>query len=217
MTQTYTNKKAVRGLYVFFAIIVGAIAILFIVTTIQQENKKKEEHLNSEKAECGHTALNYELNSKGECVKINYANKQSCLNYTAGKIYTKPSDISDDFSVYSSDYTMPTYSDSTPYYYVSCYSDGGWGATKITQNTTLEYVAKYAWEQPSTSNSTKVTYTCIDVTSYDNNYDNDMFCTSSTGSQFYTNYQHADLLVNGDPSEQWDGWENYDSYDYYDF
>ena len=73
-------------------------------------------------------------------------------------------------------------------------------------------------QQNTTSDSTsKGKYTCIDVTSYDNNYDNDMLCTSPSGKQFYTDYNHAELLMNGDPSEQYEGYENYDSYDNYDY
>jgi hypothetical protein len=34
--------------------------------------------------------------------------------------------------------------------------------------------------------------TCEDVTSYDYNWDNDMLCTRSDGSTFYTDYAGAD-------------------------
>lgn len=34
--------------------------------------------------------------------------------------------------------------------------------------------------------------TCQDVTSYDYNWDNDMFCTRPDGSTFYTSYQGAE-------------------------
>jgi len=33
--------------------------------------------------------------------------------------------------------------------------------------------------------------TCIDVTSYDNNWDNDMKCTRPDGTVFYTDYEGA--------------------------
>ncbi len=33
--------------------------------------------------------------------------------------------------------------------------------------------------------------TCIDVTSYDQNWDNDMLCTRPDGSEFYTDYEGA--------------------------
>ena len=91
------------------------------------------------------------------------------------------------------------------------------GADYEYENATCKKKESTTQEQDTSKKSAKVTYTCVDVTSYDNNYDNDMLCTSSTGKQFYTNYQHADLLVNGDPSEQYDDMENYDSYDYLDF
>ena len=32
---------------------------------------------------------------------------------------------------------------------------------------------------------------CADVTTYDNNWDNDMLCTRENGSQFYTDYDGA--------------------------
>jgi len=38
--------------------------------------------------------------------------------------------------------------------------------------------------------------TCIDVTSYDYNWKNDMFCTRSDGSQFYTDYEGARICTN---------------------
>jgi hypothetical protein len=43
------------------------------------------------------------------------------------------------------------------------------------------------------------TGTCEDVTSYDYNWDNDMKCTRSDGSIFYTDYEGADRFErNGD-------------------
>ena len=91
------------------------------------------------------------------------------------------------------------------------------GADYEYENATCKKKESTTQKQDTSKKSTKVTYTCVDVTSYDNNYDNDMLCTSSTGKQFYTNYQHADLLVNGDPSEKYEDMENYDRYDYLDF
>ena len=73
---------------------------------------------------------------------------------------------------------------------------------------------KRATKKQTTNNATEGGYTCVDVTSYDYNYDNDMLCTSPSGTQFYTDYDHAQLLMNGDPSEQYEGLENYDRYDY---
>lgn len=69
-------------------------------------------------------------------------------------------------------------------------------------------------KQPTNNETTRGKYTCVDVTSYDYNWDNDMLCTSPSGKQFYTSYEHADLLINGDPSEKHEGWEDYDNYDY---
>lgn len=43
--------------------------------------------------------------------------------------------------------------------------------------------AKYQTEKTST--------TCVDVTSYDYNWDNDMLCTRPDGSKFYTDYAGA--------------------------
>lgn len=64
-------------------------------------------------------------------------------------------------------------------------------------------------------------YTCTDVTSYDYNWENDMYCTAPDGSHFYTSYEDAELLTRPDPYEQlleqYDGYENYDGYDYYDY
>jgi hypothetical protein len=40
--------------------------------------------------------------------------------------------------------------------------------------------------------------TCEDVTSYDWNWDNDMKCTRSDGSIFYTDYEGAERFENGD-------------------
>lgn len=44
-----------------------------------------------------------------------------------------------------------------------------------------------AEEQPQAPAKT----TCVDVTSYDHNWNNDMLCTRPDGSTFYTNYEGA--------------------------
>ncbi len=41
---------------------------------------------------------------------------------------------------------------------------------------------------------TKIIWHCVDVTSYDYNWNNDMLCTSSTGEQRYTSYSGASVL-----------------------
>lgn len=38
---------------------------------------------------------------------------------------------------------------------------------------------------------------CADVTSYDENWDNDMLCTREDGSQFYTSYDGANRFLAG--------------------
>ncbi|NRQ50892.1 hypothetical protein [Aeromicrobium stalagmiti] len=38
---------------------------------------------------------------------------------------------------------------------------------------------------------------CADVTSYDDNWDNDVFCTREDGSQFYTSYDGANQFLAG--------------------
>ena len=38
------------------------------------------------------------------------------------------------------------------------------------------------------------TWSCVDVTSYDRNWNNDMKCTSSTGRKKYTSYEGAKQL-----------------------
>ncbi len=45
------------------------------------------------------------------------------------------------------------------------------------------------------SSSIKQTWTCIDVTSYDRNWDNDMKCTSSNWEVQYTSYEWAKMLM----------------------
>lgn len=39
--------------------------------------------------------------------------------------------------------------------------------------------------------------TCVDVTSYDQNWDNDVLCTRDDGSEFYTSYEGADEFLAG--------------------
>ena len=39
--------------------------------------------------------------------------------------------------------------------------------------------------------------TCIDVTSYDYDWDNDVLCTRHDGIQFYTSYEGADAFLAG--------------------
>jgi uncharacterized protein YabE (DUF348 family) len=41
---------------------------------------------------------------------------------------------------------------------------------------------------------TKIKWRCLDVTSYDYNWQNDMMCTSSTGEKRYTSYSGAEAL-----------------------
>lgn len=36
---------------------------------------------------------------------------------------------------------------------------------------------------------------CVDVTSYDYNWENDMLCTRPDGSKFYTNYEDAERYL----------------------
>lgn len=51
------------------------------------------------------------------------------------------------------------------------------------------------WEAPGgsdTGSATSSGTTCVDVTSYDRNWDNDMLCTRTDGSRFYTSYAGAD-------------------------
>lgn len=45
------------------------------------------------------------------------------------------------------------------------------------------------WNQYS-----KTTWNCVDVTSYDHNWNNDMKCTSSAGEIKYTSYEWARVL-----------------------
>ena len=118
--------------------------------------------------------------------------------------------------------SLPTYATS-----IYCKEDGTQGNKKqdecLAKGPNYEYDdtlfvcrTKENTNKHSTNNQTTTQgrYTCIDVTSYDNNYDNDMLCTSPSGKQIYTNYNHAKILMEGDLSEQYEGWENYDSYDY---
>lgn len=59
-------------------------------------------------------------------------------------------------------------------------------STEITKEAVDEVIAK----------GTKIKWTCVDVTSYDYNWNNDMLCTSSTGERRYTSYEGARALEN---------------------
>lgn len=59
-------------------------------------------------------------------------------------------------------------------YYVTCQDDGTWKSGIADTNPAKELSA-----------------TCKDVTSYDYNWDNDMLCTRTDGSRFYTSYEDA--------------------------
>ena len=64
-------------------------------------------------------------------------------------------------------------------------SDGGYGTFADDYGAGPSDV--YASEETDTRSAT----TCVDVTSYDYNWDNDMLCTRSDGSRFYTDYAGA--------------------------
>ncbi|MBR2841228.1 hypothetical protein IKE80_00355 [Candidatus Saccharibacteria bacterium] len=209
------NKKPVNKLNkkisLWPIIIIGGFLVILTISLIQIENDKNK-HIQAERAECMSTDLNYQFNeSKGKCERINYASEQACVSSTAGKIYTKPSDISDEYTLYSSNYTIPTYSSSTAYYYIDCHHDGDWSTTKITEKTTPDYVSHYAWRQQERDNTSPASrYTCVDVTSYDYDWDNDMYCASPNGTHFYTNYEGAEALMQADAYDQM--MESYEDY-----
>ena len=60
--------------------------------------------------------------------------------------------------------------------YIRCLNDGSWDAVDAFYE---DYLLK------------KSIITCRNVTSYDYNWENDMLCTKSDGSQFYTSYDGA--------------------------
>ena len=125
--------------------------------------------------------------------------------------------------------SLPTYASN-----IYCKEDGTQGNKK--QDECQEKAPDYVWTtdkdglgeckkletfpEKSTNNTTETRnkgYTCTDATSYDYNWDNDMYCTAPDGTHFYTSYENAELLTQPDPYErlleQYEGYEDYDQYE----
>ena len=65
---------------------------------------------------------------------------------------------------------------------------------KIIFGILISSIIIISWCGNSSSNNNKITWRCIDVTSYDRNRNNDMKCTSSAWEVRYTSYEWAKVL-----------------------
>lgn len=96
------------------------------------------------------------------CERILYASKDECIADGREKTVTNP--------------------DSGEPYRIYCKDDGSWGS---------KWTGRGQYDDGDILAKPEGKYTCTDVTSYNYNWQDDMYCTAPDGTHFYTSYEGA--------------------------
>ncbi|MFZ1360724.1 MAG: hypothetical protein WAS27_01675 [Candidatus Saccharimonadales bacterium] len=132
-----------------------------------KKDGSKGSRLVDKKTECISKKSYFKWNeTTSGCERIKYASKNECIADGREGAKQTPDSMSD--------------------FYVRCLDDGTWKAYDPEYE---DYKAEQAYDEFRHENIT----TCKDVTTYDDNWNNDMLCANPDGSQFYTDYDGARL------------------------
>lgn len=147
---------------------VGIIIVLFFAILLGWWGLSKiisDDNIKAQHDECLAKAPYFALKVNGEffsCERVLYASKDECIADGREKTFTD--------------------SDSGEPYRIYCKDDGSWGS---------KWTGRGQYDDDDILAKPEGKFSCTDVTSYNYDWQDDVYCTAPDGTQFYTSYEGA--------------------------